>query len=201
MAAVPPHSEEARKLVHVAFGAAALLLRYLEWWQTAILLGLAVLFNIVLLQYVMGGRLHRPLERGRPLAAGLVLYPASLLVLVLIFPARPDIVAACWGILAVGDGAATLAGRRLGGRRWPWNPEKSVAGSVALLVAGGLAGSFLAWWCRPAVVPLPPLVFSVGAPWAAAAAAAAVESAPVRLNDNLTVPLTAAAVLFLIALL
>lgn len=77
--------------------------------------------------------------------------------------------------------------------------DKSVAGSAALFVAGGIAGSFLAWWCRPAVVPPPHAWFSLAAPWAAALAAAGAESAPTRLNDNLTVPFTAAAVLWVLA--
>ena len=35
----------------------------------------------------------------------------AVLLLTLIFPSRPDITAAAWGILAFGDGAATLVGR------------------------------------------------------------------------------------------
>ena len=41
---------------------------------------------------------------------------------------------------------------------WPWNRDKSVAGSVALVLAGGAAGAFLCWWCRPAIIPPPYLV-------------------------------------------
>lgn len=199
MASVRPHAEETRKLVHVAFGAVALLLRYLVWWQTALLLGLALVFNVLFLRHLVGGRLHRPSERHRPLPPGPVLYPASLLALVLVFPYRPDIVAICWGVLAVGDGAATLAGRRCESRRWFWNPAKSVAGSVALFVAGGAAGMFLGWWCRPAIEPPPPLWFSLAAPWAAALAAALVESAPTPVDDNVTVPSSAALVLWLLS--
>jgi phytol kinase len=194
------HSEGARQMVHIAFGAAALLLRYLQWWHLAILLALAILFNAAVLRRLAGGLLQRPAEHGRRLPPGLVLYPTSLLLLVLLFPSRPDIVAVCWGILAVGDGAATLAGGRYGLRRWPWNRGKSLAGSAALFVAGGLAGSFLAWWCRPAVVPLPPLWFSLAAPWAAALAAALAETAPGRVDDNVTVPFAAAAVLWILTM-
>ena len=42
--------------------------------------------------------------RGFPL--GILLYPLSVLLLILVFHARLDIVAAAWGILACGDGAA-----------------------------------------------------------------------------------------------
>ena len=81
-------------------------------------------------------------------------------------------------------------------RRWPWNRGKSVAGSAALVIAGGAAGAFLCWWCRPVIIPPPYLWFSIGAPIAAALVAAAVETVPIRLDDNLSVPLTAAATLW-----
>lgn len=197
---LPPgeYSETTRKLVHAAFGAGALLLRYLTWTQAVVLVAAALLFNVYFLRWFTGGRVHRPLEAGSRYPRGIVLYPASILVLLLLFPQRPDIVAAAWGILAAGDGAATLAGRRLGGPRWPWNADKTVAGSAALLIAGGAAGAALAWWVRPAAVPPPPLWFSLGAPFAAALAAAAAESIRARVDDNVTVPAAAALVLWLV---
>jgi uncharacterized protein (TIGR00297 family) len=53
---------------------------------------------------------------------------------------------------------------------------------------------------RPAIVPPPPLAFTIVAPLAAAIAAAFVETIPVRLDDNISVPATAAAVLWLASL-
>jgi uncharacterized protein (TIGR00297 family) len=179
---------------------AALLLRYLSWWQAAILAAAAILFNIRLLKLLARGRLHRPHEREAQVPAGLVLYPTSILILLLFLPSRPDIVAAAWGILAFGDGAATLAGRRFGVTTWPWNRQKSVVGSAALFVAGGVAGSFLAWWCQPAVMPPPYPWFPFAAAFAAALVAAAVETVPIRLDDNLSVPLAAAATLWTLSL-
>jgi uncharacterized protein (TIGR00297 family) len=190
------YSETLRKWVHIGFGAGALLLRYLHWWQAVILAAAAVIFNIRLLRHLTGHRIHRPHEIGDPLPAGLLLYPTSVLLMLLMFPGRPDIVAASWGILAAGDGAAALIGRRLGQSRWAWNRQKSVAGSVALFLVGGAAGAFLAWWCRPPVIPPPYVWFSLGAPFIAALAAAAMETVPIRLDDNLSVPLTAASVLW-----
>lgn len=191
-----PHSEGARKLVHVGMGALALLLRYLHWWQAVVLAATAVGFNMWLLRRVTRGRLHRPAERDVRFPPGLVFYPTSVLLLLLLLPSRPDIVAAAWGIMAAGDGAAALAGRRARGARIPWNPEKSVLGTAAFVIAGGLAGSFLAWWCRPAIIPPPYDWFSIGAPIAAALVAALVETAPIRLDDNLTVPMSSALVMW-----
>ncbi len=120
-----------------------------------------------------------------------------MLLLILAFPARLDIAAAAWGILAFGDGAATLAGRRWGRHRLAWNPDKSVEGLLAFFAAGGAAAVFLAWWTAPAVAPPPAFAFIIVAPLLAALAAGLVETVPIALDDNITVPASAAAVLWL----
>ena len=194
-----PSSEDARKLVHIGFGACALLLRYLDWWGAAIVASTAVAFNILVMPRV-GRRIYRPADHGRRFTSGVVLYPVAVLLLVLIFRDRLDIAAAAWGILAVGDGMSSVIGKRFGRRRIPWNREKSIVGSAALFLLGGAAGAALAWWCRPQVVPPPYMWFSLGAPFAAALVAAFVETIPVRLDDNLSVPGSAAAVLWALSL-
>jgi uncharacterized protein (TIGR00297 family) len=191
-------SETARKSLHIAMGGVALLLRWLPWWQAVVLAAGALVFNGLVLPR-FGHALYRPGERERGVH-GIVFYPLSVLLLLVLFPRRPDIVAAAWGILAVGDGLATLAGRALGGPRWPWNREKTLSGSAAFVVGGAAAGVFLAWWCRPATMPQPALVFAMLAPVAAAIVAALVETIPARLDDNLSVSLTAGAVLWLASL-
>ena len=194
----PSHSETARKLLHMSMGAFALLLRWLPWWQALILATGALAFNLLVLPRVAAS-LYRPGDRERTIH-GIVYYPLAVLLLLLVFPARPDIVAASWGILAVGDGGATLAGRALGGRRWPWNRDKTLSGTIAFVVGGAAAGAFLAWWCRPATIPPPSMIFSLGAPIAAALVAALVETLPLRLDDNLSVSAAAAATLWVASL-
>ena len=94
-----------RQWVHIGFGAVALLLPFLHWYQATILAACAIAFNISLLRKIARGRLHRPVELDHTIPVGLVLYPTSILILLLMLPARVDIVAAAWGILAAGDGA------------------------------------------------------------------------------------------------
>ena len=190
----PSHSETSRQLVHMAMGAFALLLRWLPWWQAIVLAASAVAFNLLVLPRV-GAALYRPGDRERGVH-GIIFYPLAVLLLILAFPRRPDIVAAAWGILAIGDGLATLAGRAIGGTRWPWNRDKTVSGSIAFAAGGAAAGVLLAWWCRPAVVPVPPILFIVIAPVAAAVVAALVETMPARLDDNLSVAAAAGATLW-----
>jgi uncharacterized protein (TIGR00297 family) len=216
------HAEAARQWVHIGSGLFALLLRWLTAREAAAMALAALIFNIVLLPRLGGTQLYRPIDRERGFPLGILLYPCSVLLLTLAFGSRLDIAAAAWGILAFGDGAATLIGRHVSektaehaeyakntsfspisafsavfSRRLPWNPDKSVAGTLAFLVCGGVAGAALAWWVRPAIAPMPSMTFTIAAPLAAAAAAAMVETIPVRLDDNISVPATAALVLWL----
>ncbi len=218
------HSENARQWVHIGSGLFALLLRWLTPWQAAGLAAFALAFNLLALPRIGGRRLYRPVDQARGFPLGILLYPLAVLLLALIFPSRPDITAAAWAILAFGDGAATLAGRssRLTAenaenaeqenlsatsarsavkRGLPWNPEKTVAGTVAFMICGGIGAVALAWWTRPAMTPAPPLAFTIIAPLVAAIVAAFVETIPVRLDDNISVPAAAATVLWLATLM
>jgi uncharacterized protein (TIGR00297 family) len=220
------HSENARQWVHVGSGLFALLLRVLTGWQAAAMAASALVFNLVLLPQLGGRRLYRPVDQARGFPLGILLYPLSVLLLTLAFPSRLDIAAAAWGILAFGDGAATLVGRwasRLNAETvelaeqekilsansansaflcspLPWTREKTVAGTLAFVVCGSAAGVALAWWVRPAVTPMPPVAFTIAAPLAAAMLAALVETIPVRLDDNISVPMTAGLVLWIASL-
>jgi uncharacterized protein (TIGR00297 family) len=140
--------------------------------------------------------LYRPVDEARGFPVGILLYPLSVLLLILVFPSRLDIVASAWGILAFGDGFATLVGQRIGRRQVPWNREKTIAGTMAFVVFGGIGAVALALWTRSAVTPPPSLAFVIIAPLIAAVTAALVETLPVRLDDNISVPMAAAAALW-----
>ncbi|MGH9410248.1 MAG: DUF92 domain-containing protein [Vicinamibacterales bacterium] len=191
-------SETARQIVHMSMGAFALTLRWLTPWQAAALAAGALAFNLFLLPRFAHG-LYRHGDRDRAIH-GIVYYPLAVLLLIAVFPRRLDIAAAAWGILAIGDGVATLAGRAIGGARWPWNPNKTVAGSFAFAAGAAIASVFLAWWVRPNVSAPPPILFAIVVPPIAAVAAAFVETIPVGLDDNLSVAASAGAVLWLGAL-
>jgi uncharacterized protein (TIGR00297 family) len=220
-ASPPTHSEQARQWTHIGSGLFALLLRWLTGWQAAALAATALVFNLLLLPRLGGTRLYRPVDHTRGFPLGILLYPFSVLLLTLSFPTRLDLVAAAWGILAFGDGFATLVGRAVGNAKLakhakpgdfllagfaafaflrgpiPWNRDKTVAGTLAFIIFGGAAGVALAWWVRPAASPMAPIAWTVVAPLAATLVAALVETLPVRLDDNISVPATAAAVLWI----
>jgi len=193
------YSERARQWVHIGSGGFALLLRFLTWPQAALLAAVALAFNAFALPRVGGRQIFRPVDRERGFPIGILLYPASVLLLILFFRARLDLVAAAWGILAFGDGMATLVGRADAPRvrrRLPWNGDKSFAGTIAFAIFGAAAGIAFALWTRPAIAQPPPRAFAIGAPLVAAIVAALTESIPVRLDDNLSVPFAAGVVLW-----
>lgn len=193
-------SETKRQIVHITMVGWALLLRVLTWPQAASLAFAALLFNYFVLPRAGGRALYRTDAEARGAPAGIVFYALSVLILILLFRARLDIVASAWAILAVGDGMATIVGRSVGGPRLPWNGEKTWAGTTAFATAGGAAGVFFCWWVQPNVIPPAPSWFVLGAPVGAALAAALVETIPVRLDDNLSVPFAAAGVLWVASL-
>ncbi len=194
-------SETRRQIVHMTMGVFALLLRVLTWWQAAACAAAALAFNLLLLPRLGGRALYRPVDAARGYPVGIVVYPLVVLVLSLALPRRLDIVAAAWGMMAVGDGAATLIGRHSRGPRLPWNRDKSVEGTAAFILLGSAAAILLAWWTRPAVHPAPHLLFVIGAPVVAGIVAGLVETIPVRLDDNISVPVSTAAVLWGLSLI
>jgi len=192
------YSEIRRKLLHIGMVAFAPLLRVLTWQQAALCAIGAFLFNAVLLPRLGGSALNRPTDRARGYPLGILLYPVAVLALILVFRSRLDIAAAAWGILAVGDGSATLAG--LSGHRHPlsWNRSKSIEGLMAFVVAGGGAAVALAWWTAPSILARPDPAFLLAAPLLAALAAGLAETVPIKLDDNITVPAVSAAVMWLL---
>jgi uncharacterized protein (TIGR00297 family) len=192
------HSERARQWVHIGSGGFALLLRVLTWPQAALLAIAALAFNAFALPHLGGDRLLRPVDRVRGFPIGILLYPLSVLLLILFFRSRLDLVAAAWGILAFGDGTATLVGQRGARvrRHLPWNAEKTLAGSLAFVIVGGAAGVVVVLWTRPSIAGAPAIQLEIVATLLAATVAALVESIPVRLDDNLSVPFAAALVLW-----
>ncbi|HEX9426918.1 MAG TPA: DUF92 domain-containing protein [Candidatus Polarisedimenticolia bacterium] len=186
-------SERSRKLVHAGAGALAFLLRDLEPWQAIGCALVAVFFNRFVLRALGGGRLFRGDERRHPWSSGIVIYPFSVLLLLVLFRNRMEVAAAAWGVLAAGDAAAGAFGRWRGRRALPWNHRKTMEGSVAFAIAAGVAAAvLLIWMGRP---PLQATALAIPT----ALFAAVIESLPWRLDDNLTVPLLAA--LFLRGLL
>ncbi len=112
-----------------------------------------------------------------------VLLSATLLTVV--FPIR--IAAPALAIFMLSDAAAALVGRRYGRTHWGDNP-RTLEGSLAFLLVG--------LGVMALVAPYAAIVFWTGAVSVVVATLAEVPTGP--FNDNLRVPMVAAAVLFLL---
>jgi uncharacterized protein (TIGR00297 family) len=199
---VTAYSETRRQIVHIAMAAFALLLPYLTWPQAAGLAGAALVFNAIALGRLAPTIIRETDKRG--IRAGVLYYPLAILCLILVFRQHLLFVAAAWGVMAFGDGFATLAGKRFGGPRLPWNQEKTWSGLVAFVVFGATGAVALSVWfwmmaAPPSIIESTPhRNFTLWAPIVAAIVAGLVETIPIKLDDNISVPATAGAVMWLL---
>lgn len=176
-------NEALRKALHIGFGLFAVTLAWLPWWGSAGVAAAAVLGNWLVLHRIVGARVSRH-ERGYD--AGIVLYPAAVLVLILLFRNHLAFAGIGWALMAFGDGFATVAGKAVRSAPLPWNRDKSWGGLIAFLIAGfGAAWAIGAWLgeTRVAVIAI------------ATAACAVAESLPLHVDDNVSVPFAAAVAL------
>jgi uncharacterized protein (TIGR00297 family) len=124
-------------------GLFALTLRLLDWRVAAAIALAALLFNLFVMPRI-GRGIYR--DGGRKLDAGIVAYPAMVLVVIILFRYQLEAAAALWAMMAFGDPAATIAGKVFGGPRLPWNEKKRWSGFLAYVVVGGfMAGAFWMW--------------------------------------------------------
>ena len=178
-----------RKIVHISMLAFALLLPFLTWAEAAGAALVALFFNLFVLPRL-------DLDLGKPAVGaeaeshpvqwtGIVAYPVSVLILVLLFGRHMEVVGAVWAIMALGDGFASVAGEGLRGHAVPWNKGKTWSGFFAFVAAGTLGSFALGRWIEPS---LPELKFLLACA-ATAVVGAVVETLPIGLDDNISVPL------------
>lgn len=187
---VPP-GEWNRKFVHIAVGGFALALRFLNWWQAALMAIAAFVFNWQVLPRIGGKSMWREGELAKGRARGILIYPLSVLGLILIFHDRLWMAAAIWGLLALGDGMASIIGQALRGPALPWNASKGWMGFIAFVLFGTLGAFALALWTRPDLDPARTFVIML----ALAFLTGLIESMDTTLDDNFTVPAAGAVIL------
>lgn len=192
-------SELLRKVTHMSMGLFAFAVGWLGPIRAALLALTALAFNLFLFPRIGGRRIYRDHEHAAGGSIGIILYPLAVLILILVFHRKLEVAAATWGILAFGDGMASVAGMTLGRKKLPWNPGKSWAGTIAFAFFGTItAATLLMWtsrWTAPGQYDWP---FAFAVCGAAAILAALLESLPQGLDDNIGVPLVSG--LFLLGL-
>jgi len=182
-----------RKIVHMSMLIFAFLLPYLTWTQAAGCALLALLFNVVVLPRLGMDLAKSPAgATGAGVWTGIVIYPLSVLALIFLYRHDLKIVGATWAIMALGDGTASVTGGALRGPALPWNREKTWSGFLGFIVAGTAGAYVLTCWIVPGIAP--DIALRICA--ATALVGAIVESVPVRLDDNASVPLVAGAFMY-----
>ncbi len=184
---------------------------------------LLLVFNTLILPWMdLGATEETDLSPGGRARTGIVLYPISVLVLVILYRNHFHIAAAAWAIMALGDSMASMVGEavrgyvlpsnqhltrpqswrgKIGVTSWwrckiaatlPWNREKTWAGFLSFVVAGTVGAYILTRWIAPEIPPHRTLMVCA----AASLLGAVVESIPIPLDDNLTVPLVVGGFMF-----
>lgn len=169
-----------RVAIHAGSVLVALLFRWLTPQHALILAGGGCIFNLIFMPALLPG-IYREGESNA--TSGIFLYPVAVFLLVATLPLH--VAAACWAMMALGDGAACWFG---GGTPLPWNPLKTIVGTVAFFPAALLGGAAFWYWVSFGTPPWGKLAI-------AAALAALVESLPLPIADDLTVPIPPALLL------
>jgi len=113
-------------------------------------------------------------------AAAPIFYALGIMLSLILFP--PNIGYASIAILALGDGFASLFGKKLGGTRYPFNKSKNLEGSIFGFVFAFLGATFF----------IDPMRAFIGA-----ITGMIVESLPTPISDNIAIPLTTGVILTL----
>ncbi len=119
-------------------------------------------------------------------SAGAIYYFLSLIFLFLVFPL--PIFAGAWAIMALGDGIATIAGNEFGKNKIWWNHKKSLVGSLAFFIFSAIGLAVVFWWFGVTDFGFYKVLF-------VALIMSLLESLPIRINDNVSIPLASAVLL------
>lgn len=191
--------ETRRQLVHAS---GALFPIYIRWsyerlgiafvadsFAAAILIGLALSYayrkkiRLPLISQLFDATERQEMKEKMPAKGALMFFLGSLSVMLLFGYAVKlensiDIICAAIVILALGDSASTLAGKNFGRHKIFYNREKSWEGSVAGFLAAFLGAA---------------TQVSLSLAFIGALAGMLAESLPLKIDDNVTTPLAAAA--------
>lgn len=180
------NGEATRRWVHMLFGSVAFLLYYCDWRLSFMGALFALFVNAeILSRATVSKRMFRPNEGWM---GGIILYPLTVALLILIYRANTLPVACAWLTLAAGDPAAAFFGRRSSGARIPWNQAKTMAGTFAFFLAA-LIPLLLVCWQHEVTWGLAILIATT-----AAIIGALVESWRWAIADNLAIGLSVSCV-------
>jgi uncharacterized protein (TIGR00297 family) len=199
-------TEFKRKSVHIASVFFALLIGRIPAWAISAACLFVFFLNVTILPRLTRHALERQEDRHRGFPLGILAYPAILFLISLIFYQHQVFLAIAWGMMAFGDGFAGIAGgssinqKYFHHRSWPWNRDKTLAGSLGFVLFGSILTLSLIY--------LLPLEMRLGLTFQnwymilflTALISAWVETLPGLIDDNLSVPFIASLFAYLLVL-
>ena len=199
-----------RKLVQLSMLAFAFLLPFLTWVEAAGCAILALVFNLFVLPHLdvdlrkdQGTNTSRPNlleagalpakgDSGESVRRGLIIYPISVLALILFYRHDLYVVGGAWAIMALGDSTAAAVGTSVSGPMLLWNRAKTWTGFFGFVVVATVGAYILTRWVNPRIPADKALIVC----FLGAVVGALVESAPISLDDNVSVPLVVGAFMY-----
>ncbi len=195
-------SRLSRKLIHIGTGPIFVLCWLLfpgEWYDrylAALVPGLiTVQFALIGLGIIKDEASVKAMSRTgdpREILRGPLYYGIMFVALTILFWKDSPVGMVALMMMCGGDGVADVIGRRVRSARLPWSGEKSVAGSLSVLIGGfGLSLAILAvyLWLGVFSAPLSAYLLPLGL---IALVSMLVESLPQKDIDNVTMTITAA---------
>lgn len=194
-------SRLSRKLIHILTGPLYVLcwllfpdVPYARWLAALVPLLFTVQFALIGLGVVKDEASVKAMSRSgdrREILRGPLFYGIIFVLMTLVYWKDSPIGMTAVMLMCGGDGLADIMGRGLKSPRLPWSKDKSVAGSLGMLLGGWiLAGLVLAAFVSAGVFPAPLGAYLLPVTLIAVAAAL-VESLPMHDIDNITVTLAA----------
>lgn len=189
--AIDRYDERARKAAHVLSNLSACLVIWILGLQTTSYLVLIALFVGIPVMHLttMGAKipgidewLKRVGRVGETPGEGPLYNALGILFALGLLRSNPLAAVAVILMFGLGDGFATYTGTTYGKHKLPWNRNKTMEGTL-----GFMAGAMCAL-----------LIMPVSATVLVAALAAIVESLPLKLNDNITLPVVLSLLFYLL---
>ena len=203
-------SRLSRKLIHILTGPLFVLcwllfptpdLWYYRWLAALVPLLFTVQFALIGLGMVKDEASVKAMSRSgdrREILRGPLFYGIIFVVMTLVFWKDSPIGMIAVMLMCGGDGLADIMGRGLRSPKLPWNKDKSVAGSLGMLLGGWVLTAFILFifvlkgvFAGPFTGYLLPITYL-------AVLATLVESLPIKDVDNITVTLAAVALGYLL---
>ncbi|MFZ5856463.1 MAG: diacylglycerol/polyprenol kinase family protein [Chloroflexota bacterium] len=192
-------SRLSRKVIHITTGPIFVLCWFLfretpdaRWWAAAVPFLITVQFALIGLGIIKDEASVQAMSRTgdrREILRGPLFYGIAFVVLTLVFWRDTPTGIIALMLLCGGDGIADLVGRRIPSPKLAWSPNKSVVGTLSVLIGGFILATFIIWIYVSARIFSGPFSGYLLPIALLSLTSAAVESLPQRDVDNITVPL------------